>query len=518
MSNCTNCQDKELNSTYENCVECADNKNKCNFEIDSACVVYHPNDDKPTRLDALNMPNKSTAEQIFEAINDLIGTGMNLPLVEQDTNSINITTWGVAKHHLRADLKISSDANNIAEIRNNGLYVPSADGIANANNGLNLSGDTVKLGGNLLAATTITTTSSYTLTLAGLVDNTDTTFISSNSGGRLSKRTLTNSITSNVNTLTSTVFGLSDDTTIITSNTLTIDGSGNLVSTINGVSTSVGIPITPVLTASNGLNISVNDVMLGGVLTDHTAITKSSSDYNLGIDKLVVGVDAVSSFLTTNDFSLNVYKIFPNNGGVSYNSSLASKFVLSSTNSFVINNQIGTHLVLNYSNNTTYSSSKFITNNYAALTLEGNTQYDLTFQDASNNSKRMASVYSSQISFAQNSATANAVLESVAGFYGMGVYAENNPVNPVTITNYYGMYLCSSNHGSTGRVINRFGIYQEGESDLNVINGEIQLGDTGRTYANGGFLTTSTTNTVNKKLKIKIDGIYYYILLSTSAT
>ena len=46
----------------------------CNYEVDSGCVVYHPlPTTEPSKLENLGMPNGSTAEEIFEAIDDFLG-------------------------------------------------------------------------------------------------------------------------------------------------------------------------------------------------------------------------------------------------------------------------------------------------------------------------------------------------------------------------------------------------------------------------------------------------------------
>lgn len=95
----------------------------CNYEVDSKCVTYHPSPTtEPSKLENLGLPNGSTAEEIFEAIDDLLGNNANIPITPIDSPSIDLTANGVADHTLRADAIISPDAVNQLEIRANGLY------------------------------------------------------------------------------------------------------------------------------------------------------------------------------------------------------------------------------------------------------------------------------------------------------------------------------------------------------------------------------------------------------------
>jgi hypothetical protein len=68
------------------------------------------------------MPNGSTAEEIFEAIDDFLGNSANIPITPVDTPSIDITASGTANHTVKADIKVSPDTLNQLEIRSNGVY------------------------------------------------------------------------------------------------------------------------------------------------------------------------------------------------------------------------------------------------------------------------------------------------------------------------------------------------------------------------------------------------------------
>lgn len=125
MSNCGVCGQDYTRcncvSQQPYCEQCGGDS-PCVEIMDSACVIYHPDNDKPSKLDNLGMPNGSSAEEIFEAIDDLVG-GQNIPLNVTDTTTIDLTATGPAKHNLKADVIISPDANNQIEVHVNGLYV-----------------------------------------------------------------------------------------------------------------------------------------------------------------------------------------------------------------------------------------------------------------------------------------------------------------------------------------------------------------------------------------------------------
>lgn len=126
MSFCGVCGQDYLRCNCESqqpyCEQCEENK-ECNFEMDSACVFYHPNDtDPPSELTNLGMPNGSSAEEIFEAIDDFLANNANVPITIVDTSTIHLTASGTAKHTIAAEVIVSPDFNNQLEIRGNGLY------------------------------------------------------------------------------------------------------------------------------------------------------------------------------------------------------------------------------------------------------------------------------------------------------------------------------------------------------------------------------------------------------------
>ena len=118
---CLNCHDQILNPTPPSlCINCPDN---CAEQMNLDCVVYKPDAVAPSGLVNLGMPNNSTATDIIEKIDFLIGQNFNIDLTVIDSSTIILTATGPAKHILKADLKISPDSGNKIEVRANGLYV-----------------------------------------------------------------------------------------------------------------------------------------------------------------------------------------------------------------------------------------------------------------------------------------------------------------------------------------------------------------------------------------------------------
>src|SRR6478735_724249 len=106
MPNCGVCGNDYLRCNCESqqpfCDQCSENE-PCSYEVNSKCVTYHPLPTTlPSKLENLGMPNGSTAEEIFEAIDDFLGNSANIPITKVDTPSIEIQTSGTAQHTIQA--------------------------------------------------------------------------------------------------------------------------------------------------------------------------------------------------------------------------------------------------------------------------------------------------------------------------------------------------------------------------------------------------------------------------------
>lgn len=99
--------------------------NTCVSNYSAECVIYNINNDVPSKLSNLNLPNGSNLSTIVEKIDTLIGNNFSIVLNKQDTNSIALTLNGPT---IKADSKISQVAGNSLEVKNDGLFVKSQEG------------------------------------------------------------------------------------------------------------------------------------------------------------------------------------------------------------------------------------------------------------------------------------------------------------------------------------------------------------------------------------------------------
>lgn len=140
MNTCDNCentteQDQNI-SSQPFCDQCGDDS-RCDGFMDMQCVIYHWNTSKPSKLTCLGFDNGANLEEIIEKIDTLVCNNLNVPLVAEDTTTIDFTTWGPSDHHIKAVVKISEDAPNGIEVRPDGLFVNS-DLFGNGGNCCNL--------------------------------------------------------------------------------------------------------------------------------------------------------------------------------------------------------------------------------------------------------------------------------------------------------------------------------------------------------------------------------------------
>lgn len=111
------------------CDQCAED-NICIDKMDLACFIYHfGNPTQPTRLINLGLPNGSSAQTIFEAIDSVLGTSGNGPISVTDTNAIHIIVDGPGNRHLTPFLILSEQSGNTAVIKEDGLFVPTPENL-----------------------------------------------------------------------------------------------------------------------------------------------------------------------------------------------------------------------------------------------------------------------------------------------------------------------------------------------------------------------------------------------------
>ena len=194
----------------------------CDVALDSKCVIYTGGTLECIGITA-GQPPIIKLDKVIETLDDKIcQVGLGITYTE-DSDCINVTGTGSSTDPLIVSTTIASDPLNIIECTEDGLFAS-----VTANNGLNKVGNAVRLGGNLIVPTTVTTDPTNTLTVAGLVTDPAPSFI------------------------------------------ITQASSGQLVKTL--ASSIIPTP-TPATTANNGLNMSTpTNVQLGGPLIQNTSV------------------------------------------------------------------------------------------------------------------------------------------------------------------------------------------------------------------------------------------------------
>lgn len=99
--------------------------NTCISNYNAECVIYNIDNDVPSKLSNLNIPNKSNLSFILEKIDTLLGNNFSIVLNKEDSNSVAITLNGPT---IKADAKLSQSLGNALEIKNDGLFVKSSEG------------------------------------------------------------------------------------------------------------------------------------------------------------------------------------------------------------------------------------------------------------------------------------------------------------------------------------------------------------------------------------------------------
>lgn len=103
------------------CDQC-EQDDRCAQTMDSACVIYHPDNDRPTKLTCLGIENGKSVEYILEEVDKWICKSKQIQLLILDTNTIDLVLVG---NTLSAHAIISTDAGNALQARSSGLYSPT---------------------------------------------------------------------------------------------------------------------------------------------------------------------------------------------------------------------------------------------------------------------------------------------------------------------------------------------------------------------------------------------------------
>lgn len=131
MPTCTTCDDSILNPKIAEkpfCIECAEAQSKCGLgKFPADCVIYHLDDETPTKLTHIGAPNGSSVSAILEALDRLVGYSFNTPITPLESKTIFFTASGTANHTIKAEVKLSTSLGNLIEIKDDGIFMGTTD-------------------------------------------------------------------------------------------------------------------------------------------------------------------------------------------------------------------------------------------------------------------------------------------------------------------------------------------------------------------------------------------------------
>ncbi|XAI97407.1 tail fiber protein [Leptolyngbya phage Lbo-JY46] len=496
-------------------------------------------------------------------------------IVTTNSNSITFVTSGTKNHNITAAVNISTDSGNNIQSRANGLFVPLPPtavpqtlsfnptsrvlGISggntitlppdldnqilsldNINKILSISGGnsvdfTPILSSIAVSQTPITAnnTNSINFTASGTanhvisasvrVDNTQPNGLSLNSNGLfVTPETPITKIDSNTLILT-----LSGTNGHIIRGDVKVDTTNPNVLLVSSDGIRVDPSAISVVSTENGINNSTGPIKLGGNIVENTLLNDVGNNYHFAIKA------------KTFTFGNNVDSYYPLdnlNGIFRVVNSVENSSTISSTNflngfEIDLNNPVPSgnvmtsnfnSLQLNVLTNTTIPNSSIVSSNL-----------NLTVIDALNNNivltdgvgpygaeLRSVSGSYNQITLQPQFSSNTASINNVATLVAASPYYLPSASNFPTITNFYGLLINSSNTFNNTNITNRYGIYQQGEADINVFRGSTQVRQlslgTGSTVAN--TVSSSVDNVVTNKIAINVNGTTYYLLATTSNT
>ena len=262
---------------------------------------------------------------------------------------------------------------------------------------------------------------------------------------------------------------------------------------------------------SNGTNATITNlyalyantgnVRFGGVFTNiGIANLNSRVNVNGATDRSDFQLNTIGSSLTSNTANI------PAAGSISQYSINTLTDVGTSLTTGVANAANYGNLIYTSSANRTIANTNPLTGGIFAITptISGSS----TITVAQSSTIRAISAIQAYFHIPSTAASTSTITHA-AGIRSF-IQADNS-ANNYTITNYYGLLLSNSADSVASTITNRYGIYQEGSSDINLLNGELRLGS-------GQTVSASVSNTVTNKIKIIINGTTYYLLASTSGT
>jgi Chaperone of endosialidase len=463
-----NCQ-----SSQPFCDQCAEDS-VCVEKIDSSCVIYHfGNPSAPSKLTCLGMPNGSTAEQIFERIDQLVCSQFNFPLIAVQTESIHLTLSGLANHTIEADLNISSQPGNSIQLFSDGVYVASsgetfkvkvdanapprylADAVLGGTDGcvnidINDESGFLQIQPSIDVECLVLRICADPVASANLAECLVTDIVGDICGSSL-EQTLATCIVSGICEQSGTTNALA---MCLLATGLFSAGSG-----------------TPfVITADNGLNINVpTNVELGGPLIKTTTIDQSGFQLNILTPNVSIGSSAaqVNQSLYVEDLtSSKKFGAFVNKGSAFQDVNLASMEVFntftgttftSGGSAGIHNDGVDAQVHVAYSGNVVLQSSdqSTYTGLYAAMSKSGAGNVSANLLTAA-----YFGVFAADAGNISDIASLRLAAPEQASTFGANYSG--------TITNFYALYFNDVNSAAlSAHITNKYNIFQAGSTGLN---------------------------------------------------
>ena len=237
------------------------------------------------KADATSVSNTSSGNSLTTTVNGKTGTAVNII----NTNALTLdadkklvsTVNGIATTPALDLTPAIAAAQKTASVKNASDRVSVVTtGTGTAGNNTEYSVDVVEskltlsnLGGKVTNSQIATGTANQVLITKA--DGTTTQWVDQST----LVPTTTNMLSSSANTLTSDVNGVSRTAPIINTNTLTLDGSNKLVSTVNSVATTPALDLTPAIAAAQKTSSVVN----GTTTTVTSTIAGNNTAYKVEV-------------------------------------------------------------------------------------------------------------------------------------------------------------------------------------------------------------------------------------------
>jgi hypothetical protein len=457
----------------------------CAEVMDSSCVIYHFQTSTytppPTRLINLNLPNGSSAQTIFEAVDAALGSIK--PWVAEDTSTIHLFTSGLGLPVvLQGNVKISAVSGNTISAKSDGIYSPSpiysgqvrvdstsplrylANSVIGGTDGC-VTIDVVDQSGLLAILPNLDVTC-----LAGLICSAPTDVIQ-----ELTACLLTSGLTAEDSSTLH--LSLGSFPMVLQGNVKISASSGNtLFAKSDGLFVS-GSTQTPI-SANNALSVAGSTVQLGGPLIQNTSVGFATGSFYLRFNstpQIVVGegtpsgtglIEIQNTYASGFNFNAGFVAttttaLRASGGGIG---SFDNLIITGGTDTDV-SVKAGTYGQIFFNSSVTLNSSDTEVG-YAGV---HGIIVPTTTGTVVSGTAIPAGVMGG--AFARD----NATITSLAALSARAIYqAPGGSAFSGTITNYYGLYMEDLSTGLGSHITNRFAIYQTGTSDASRFFGPVQ--------------------------------------------